>query len=240
VEQLVEVVGRDAAHCLLAGNHSLIDHLAGDAHSCVARPLAAPRLQHVELATLDGELHVLHVAEMPLEQPRRSLEFAIGRRQPLGERADRCTMLELIDEVCAAGADEGDQDARHRGQPWARCAVSNFDQLFGASGLLTVQGSRHYDRYQLSPSGAGDAPRVEDFTCDGGTPDNPCGIPTSANSATGGFGLVQGYRQNNYSTRWQGRGDYTAFLDLPTAAKRIFPVKVFCERKAPPGLSPCP
>ncbi|HMF09438.1 MAG TPA: TonB-dependent receptor [Thermoanaerobaculia bacterium] len=87
-----------------------------------------------------------------------------------------------------------------------------LNQLFGASGLLTLQGSRHYDRYQLSPSGAGDAPRVEDFTCDGGTPDNPCGIPTSANSATGGFGLVQGYRQNNYSTRWQGRGDYTAFL----------------------------
>jgi outer membrane receptor protein involved in Fe transport len=87
-----------------------------------------------------------------------------------------------------------------------------LNQLFGASGLLTVQGARHYDRYQLSPSGAGDAPRLEDFTCAGGTPDNPCDIPTSANSATGGFGLVQGYRQNNYSTRWQGRTDYTAFL----------------------------
>ena len=87
-----------------------------------------------------------------------------------------------------------------------------LNQLFGSTGLLTLQGSRHYDRYQLAPSGAGDAPRFEDWTCAGGAANNPCNIPTSPNSATGGFGEVNGYRQNNYSTRWQGRGDFTAYL----------------------------
>jgi Carboxypeptidase regulatory-like domain/TonB-dependent Receptor Plug Domain/TonB dependent receptor len=87
-----------------------------------------------------------------------------------------------------------------------------LNQLFGSTGLLTLQGSRHYDRYQLSPAGAGDVPRLEDLTCAGGTAANPCNIPTSPLSATGGFGEVNGYRQNNYSTRWQGRGDFTAYL----------------------------
>jgi outer membrane receptor protein involved in Fe transport len=87
-----------------------------------------------------------------------------------------------------------------------------LNQLFGSKGLLTVQGSRHYDRYQLSPSGPGAAPRFEDWTCAGGTATDPCDIPTEANSATGGIGTIRGYRQNNYSTRWQGRGDVTAYV----------------------------
>jgi len=82
-------------------------------------------------------------------------------------------------------------------------------QLFGSAGLLNVQGSRHYDRYNTVPSGAGAAPRSEDWTCAGGTPTSPCGIPVEPNSVAGGFGTVNGYLQNNWSTRWQARGDYT-------------------------------
>jgi hypothetical protein len=87
-----------------------------------------------------------------------------------------------------------------------------LNQLFGSKGVLTLQGSRHYDRYQLSPSGPGNAQRFEDWTCAGGTPTNPCDIPTEPISVTGGIGTIRGYRQNNYSTRWQGRGDFTAYL----------------------------
>jgi hypothetical protein len=87
-----------------------------------------------------------------------------------------------------------------------------INQLLGSTGLVTVQGSRHYDRYQTTPSGAGAALRFEDWTCAGGTAVDPCGIPVDPNSVTGGFGQVNGYRQNNFSTRWQGRGDVSLYF----------------------------
>ena len=87
-----------------------------------------------------------------------------------------------------------------------------LNQIFGSSGLLALQGSRHYDRYETTPSGAGAGVRLEDWTCEGGTPANPCDIPVQANSASGGFGQVTGYIRNNTSTRWQARGDYSLYL----------------------------
>ena len=51
--------------------------------------LAPPGLQHVHRAALDGELHVLHVAEVALQGPRHPLQLLVGGRQPLLERGDR-------------------------------------------------------------------------------------------------------------------------------------------------------
>jgi hypothetical protein len=87
-----------------------------------------------------------------------------------------------------------------------------LNQLFGSKGLLTVQGSRHYDRYQTVPSGTGAGVRLEDWTCAGGAPDNPCDQPVQPNSASGGFGSVSGYIRNNYSTRYQARGDFSLYF----------------------------
>ena len=87
-----------------------------------------------------------------------------------------------------------------------------LNQLFGSTGLLTLQGSRHYDRYQTSPSGAGAGVRLEDWTCADGTPDFPCTQPNEPNAAEGGFGQVTGYIRNNHSERWQARGDFTVYL----------------------------
>lgn len=87
-----------------------------------------------------------------------------------------------------------------------------LNQLLGSTGLVTVQGSRHYDRYQTVPAGAGTGVRFEDWTCVGGTPDSPCSQPVSANSAAGGFGGVSGYIRNNFSTRYQARGDTSLSL----------------------------
>ena len=86
------------------------------------------------------------------------------------------------------------------------------NQLFGSSGLMTLQGSRHYDRYQTVPSGAGAGIRLEDWTCAGGTPANPCTQPNEPSTAEGGFGQVTGYIRNNHSERWQARGDFTFYL----------------------------
>jgi outer membrane receptor protein involved in Fe transport len=87
-----------------------------------------------------------------------------------------------------------------------------INQLFGSTALVNLQGSRHYDQYKTIPSGAGAAPRFEDWTCVGGTVAQPCGIPVDPNSVTGGFGQVNGYRQNNWSDRWQGRLDASFYL----------------------------
>jgi outer membrane receptor protein involved in Fe transport len=86
-----------------------------------------------------------------------------------------------------------------------------LNQLFGSTGLLSLQGSRHYDRYQTVPSGAGSGVRIEDWTCQGGTPTDPCDQPVEPNGAEGGFGSVSGYIRNNHSSRWQARGDFSLY-----------------------------
>jgi hypothetical protein len=87
-----------------------------------------------------------------------------------------------------------------------------LNQLFGSAAMLTAQGSRHYDRYQTTPSAAGAGIQTQDWTCSGGTPDSPCDIPPSQLSAEGGFGAVTGYLRNNTSTRWQANGNVSFYL----------------------------
>jgi Carboxypeptidase regulatory-like domain/TonB-dependent Receptor Plug Domain len=87
-----------------------------------------------------------------------------------------------------------------------------FNQLFGSMGLVSLQWSRHQDRFELKPSGAGAGVRVDDFTCAGGTPALPCVPPATANSTTGGFGQVFGPTARNASTRYQYRGDATFYF----------------------------
>ena len=60
-------------------DQTLVDHVGRDAHGREARPLAVARLEQVELALLDRELEVLHVAEALLEAPRAR---AGARRRP--------------------------------------------------------------------------------------------------------------------------------------------------------------
>jgi hypothetical protein len=62
VQQVVQALGRHAQQGGLLVDHALLQHFHGDAHHGCARALAVAGLQHPELALLDGELHVLHVA----------------------------------------------------------------------------------------------------------------------------------------------------------------------------------
>ena len=86
-----------------------------------------------------------------------------------------------------------------------------FSQLFGARGLLTAQASLHTDRFQQYASPASSGVRLEDWTCQGGTPEDPCLPPVRANSVTGGLGSVGG-RDTNTSQRYQFRSDGALFL----------------------------
>ena len=168
VKELVQVIGRNAADRFLAGNDPFIHHFARDAHRRVAGALASPRLQHVELAALNGELHVLHVAEVPLQQARGALELTIGRGHAGGERVDglRCAhagyhVLALrVDQVFAVEPvlpggrvpGEGDAGARvladvaehHRDHVDGRAhGVGNVVQVAIVDGPLGVPAREH-------------------------------------------------------------------------------------------------
>ena len=59
-------------------------------------------------------------------------------------------------------------------------------QLFGARAIVVAQGSHHKDSNAL---GAPDGIRYIDWTCAGGTPDNPCNAP-EPNNVIGGYGFI--------------------------------------------------
>ncbi|MEO8347470.1 MAG: TonB-dependent receptor, partial [Acidobacteriota bacterium] len=88
-----------------------------------------------------------------------------------------------------------------------------LSQLFGSAALLTVQGARHRDRYELDPSGAGSVARLDDLTCVGGTPEEPCHLPPVANLSTGGLGLIGLPRNKSRSRRNQYRADLNLYVE---------------------------
>ena len=50
----------------------------------------------------------------------------------------------------------------------------------GPRASLTLQAARHQDKYDLVPTGPGMQVRTEDWTCEGGTPEEPCDVPGGA------------------------------------------------------------
>jgi outer membrane receptor protein involved in Fe transport len=89
-----------------------------------------------------------------------------------------------------------------------------LNQLFGSTGLLTAQGSRHNESFELTTSGEGAVPRLDDLTCVGGTPTEPCrAAPVLApNFSSGGFGRVLGFFNRNFSHRNRYSVDAALYL----------------------------
>ena len=67
-KQLVERRGIDPRHRFVLGDQFLLRELDGDAQRRLRRALAVARLQHPQLALLDGEFEILHVAVVPLQR----------------------------------------------------------------------------------------------------------------------------------------------------------------------------
>lgn len=86
--QTAQVLHRDGAHGLGPVDQPLLGQVDRDAHRSDRRPLAAARLQHVQLPGLDRELQVRHVAEVPLQQAARPDQLVVGLWQPLVQGAD--------------------------------------------------------------------------------------------------------------------------------------------------------
>ena len=89
MQQLVERAGLDPRHRLVLRDQLLVGKLDRDAERRLRGALAVARLQHPELALLDRELHVLHVAVVLLER-------AVDARQLLERLRHRAFHRRLV------------------------------------------------------------------------------------------------------------------------------------------------
>ena len=84
-QEVVKLVRLYAEDCFFLRDEAFAHHVDGDANSGEAGALAVAGLQHVELAILDGELEVLHIAIVLFHLPGDGLELVVD----LGHGASR-------------------------------------------------------------------------------------------------------------------------------------------------------
>ena len=108
VQELVELRGIDAAHGLLTGDEAFLDHLNSDAQSGGCSTLAHAGLEHPELALLDGELDVAHIAVVILERQEDTLKLLTCGLEARGglEVGDGLGVADAGNDVLALGVDQ--------------------------------------------------------------------------------------------------------------------------------------
>ena len=68
MQQGIQVPGIDHGHGLLLVDHAFVQQIAGNLQGGLGGTLAVTGLQHIELAVFHGELHILHIAVVVLQQ----------------------------------------------------------------------------------------------------------------------------------------------------------------------------
>ena len=103
MQELVELRGIDAHKRLIAGDEPLLDHVDRDAQRRCGRALARTRLQHPQLALLDSELDVAHIAIMALKDVKDAVKLGRGLLQPgnVCEIGDGLGVADAGDDVLA-------------------------------------------------------------------------------------------------------------------------------------------
>ena len=106
MQERIELLGLDAQHGLALGDHALVNEIARDLQRRLRGALAVAGLEHVELAVLDGELHVLHIFKVVLEPVGDGDELVIHLRHLLLQVTDRARRAHTGDDVLALCVDE--------------------------------------------------------------------------------------------------------------------------------------
>ncbi len=106
MQQLVELGRLDAQHRIVLADQPLLHHVDGDLHRGPGGALAVAGLQHVELALLDGELDVLHVAVVVLEDAADLHQLLVALGHHLFHGREGAVAAGLVDRL--RGADAGD------------------------------------------------------------------------------------------------------------------------------------
>ena len=126
VQELVELRGIDTAHGLFAGDQAFLDHFDGDAQGGGGSAFTHACLEHPELALLDGELDIAHIAVMILERQEHALELLTCRLEAQSglEVGNGLGVTDTGDNVLALGV-------------YQKVAV----ELFGAVGRVARKGN---------------------------------------------------------------------------------------------------
>ena len=101
VKERVEVSGVDHEDRFFLGLHTLVDEVAGDLKSGGSRSLTVAALEHIELAVLDGELHILHIVVMLFKDVADLDEIGISLRELIRHLGDRHRGADAGDDVFA-------------------------------------------------------------------------------------------------------------------------------------------
>ena len=88
MQQLIELLRIDAQHRFLLVDQAFFHHLDGDAHRRRTRALAVAGLQHEQLAVLNGELEILHVAIVILQHGGDFAKLGVHRGIPAFQLGD--------------------------------------------------------------------------------------------------------------------------------------------------------
>ena len=80
MENLVKLCRRNAHYSCLLVNHALLEHVHCHVEGSDTGPLSYAALEHPELAVLDCELDVLHIAEVLLKMEADAVKFGINFR----------------------------------------------------------------------------------------------------------------------------------------------------------------
>ena len=97
------MLGLDALQRLVPGDELGVRHVHGDAHRGEAGAFAGARLQQPQPAVLDGELEVLHVPVVFLQDAGDALQLAVGLALHPGQRADGLRRADPGHHVLALG-----------------------------------------------------------------------------------------------------------------------------------------
>ena len=106
MQQGIELLGLNAQDSLTLGDDALVDQVAGDLQSSLGGTLAVTGLQHEELAILDGELHILHVAVVSFEAAGDLDELVVDLGHFLMQLADGGGSTDAGDDVLALSIDQ--------------------------------------------------------------------------------------------------------------------------------------
>ncbi len=95
VQDFVKLLRSDSHHCGLLVDHTLVEHIDGHLQCGQTCTLADTALEHPELALLDGELDVLHIAEVLLQMSADIVEFCIYLRHSCFQRCEMAVVIIL-------------------------------------------------------------------------------------------------------------------------------------------------
>ncbi len=101
--QVGELLAGDPAQGLVGVDQALVGHVDGDPERRLRGALADPGLEHPELAALDGELDVAHVAVVALERGHDPQQLVVRGPVDLGHVGQRHGVADAGDDVLALG-----------------------------------------------------------------------------------------------------------------------------------------